>query len=265
MGKLWLALAKKYHDRFEVENAEDAYAHAIHLLSDTSLQSDYAESLDGIGNVYGATGRFGEAVKVLKKSLDIYKTLNDEANMARLHLSLGLELLAEHKYREAEMESAAAVQGFESESDANVSEVTKAYLTRSRAVCGQGRCRSALDDVTHARSAAKDKFQENSIEMISIWLVQGHVQMQAGLQAEGENAMNEAWRLAQSRTDLPRPYFVSLQLTVLRGQLVTLKEAHRKQEAKYVEDQIRRIEADAPTSCTQCTVSASALLASGSR
>lgn len=36
--------------------------------------------------------------------------------------------------------------------------------------------------------------------------------MKAGLQAEGGQAMNEALRLVQSRTDLPRPYFVSMQL-----------------------------------------------------
>lgn len=265
MGMLWLVLAKKYHDRLELEKAEDAYAHAIHLLSDTSSQSDYAESLDGIGNVYGATGRFKEAQKCLTKSLDIYTTLNDEAKMAHLHLSLGINLIAEHKYRQAEMESSAALKGFEYESDADVHDVTMAYLTRSRAICAQGRCRSALDDVSQARSAAKNKVQENSIEMISIWLVQGHVQMQAGLQADGESAMNEALRLAQSRTDLPPPGFVALELTILRAQIITLKAAHRKQEAKYAEDQIKRIEADAPTSCTGCTVSASALIASGSR
>jgi hypothetical protein len=41
--------------------------------------------------------------------------------------------------------------------------------------------------------------------MISLWMVQGQVQMQAGLEADGEQSLNEALRLAQSRTDLPRP------------------------------------------------------------
>jgi hypothetical protein len=101
--------------------------------------------------------------------------------------------------------------------------------------------------------------------MISIWLVQGQVQMHAGLQADGEQSMNEALRLAQSRTDLPRPYFVTLQLTVLRAQRASLKAAHRKQEAKHVEDQIARIEADAPAACAGCTVSAPALMSPGMR
>lgn len=123
-----------------------------------------------------------------------------------------------------------------------------AYLTRSRAMCGQGRCRSALHDVSQAHSVALNKFQENSIEMISIRLVQGQIQMKAGLQADGEQAMNEALRLVQSRTDLPRPYFVTLQLVVLRAQRTSLKAAHRKQEAKHAEDQITRIEAERPGS-----------------
>jgi hypothetical protein len=32
LGTLWLTLANRYQDRFELEKAEDAYARAIHLL-----------------------------------------------------------------------------------------------------------------------------------------------------------------------------------------------------------------------------------------
>jgi hypothetical protein len=60
-----------------------------------------------------------------------------------------------------------------------------------------------------------------------------------------------------------RPYFVTLQLTVLRAQKASLKAAHRKQQAKHVEDQIARIEADSPAACIGCTVSASALMSPG--
>src|ERR1700754_734629 len=49
LGKLWLTLANQYREDFELEKAEDAYANAIHLLRDTSLQSQYAESLQGMG------------------------------------------------------------------------------------------------------------------------------------------------------------------------------------------------------------------------
>jgi tetratricopeptide (TPR) repeat protein len=265
LGTLWLVLANRYEDRFELEKAEDAYARAIHLLRDTSSQSQYAESPHGMGTVYRTSGRLKEARKCLTKSFDIYKTLNDEANIARLHVELGAELLAEYKYREAEIESTAALKDFESGSKPDASDMSVAYLIRSRAICGQGRCRSALDDVSQAHSVALNRFQENSIEMISIWMVQGQVQMQAGLQADGEQAMNEALRLAQSRTDLPRPYFVALELAVLRAQRTSLKAAHRKQEAKHVEDQISQIEADAPAVCAGCTVSAASLISSEMR
>jgi tetratricopeptide (TPR) repeat protein len=263
LGTLWLTLANRYTDRFELEKAEDAYARAIHLLRDTASQSQYAESLQGIGNVYSASGRLKEARKCLTKSLDIYTTLNDETNMAHLHLSLAQELLAEHNYREAEIESTAALKGLESGPNPDLSDLSMAYLTRGRAICGQGRCSSALDDVSQAHSLALNRFQGNSIEMISIWLVQGQIQMKAGLHADGEHAMNEALRLVQSRTDLPRPYFVTLQLVVLRAQRRSFKEAHRKQEAKHVEDQISRIEAETPPACTGCTVSAASLMSSG--
>ncbi len=263
LGTLWLTLANRYHDRFELEKAVDAYARAIHLLADTPSQHQYAEALNGIGNVYGASGRLREARKCLTKSLDIYRTLNDEANIAHLQVSLGLELLAEQKYRDAEIESTAALEDFESVPKPDLSDISMAYLTRGRALCDQGRCLSALPDVSQARSLALTRFQENSIEMISIWLVQGQIQMKAGLQKDGEQAMNEALRLVQSRTDLPHPYFVTLQLVVLRAQRMSLKAAHRKQEAKHVEDQIARIEANNPIACNGCTVSVGSLMSQG--
>jgi len=265
LGTLWLALGNRYHDRFELEKAEEAYAHAVHLLRDTSLQSQYAESLQGMGVVVNTFGRLKEARKYLTKSLGIYMALKDETNTAQAHLALGLELFAEHKYREAEIESTAALKGFEGTTEHNAGAVSMAYLTRARASCKQGRCRSALDDVSQAQSVIPGSLPENSIERISIWLVLGQIQMKAGLQVEGEESMKQALRLAQSRTDLPPAYLVALELVILRAQRTSLKAAHRKQQAKHVEDQIRRIESEAPAACNGCTVSASALMSSAKR
>jgi tetratricopeptide (TPR) repeat protein len=128
LGTLWLTLANRYQDRFELEKAEDAYARAIHLLRDTSSQSQYAESLHGMGNVYRTSGRLREARKCLTKSLEIYTSLNDETNIAHLHVALGLELLIEHKYREAETESTAVLEYFESAPRPDVSDMSDAYL-----------------------------------------------------------------------------------------------------------------------------------------
>jgi tetratricopeptide (TPR) repeat protein len=265
LGKLWLLLGNRYQDRFELEKAEDAYANAIHLLRDTSAQSQYAESLRGMGVVINTFGRFKEARKCLTKSLDIYMAVKDETNAANGHLSLGLELFAEHKYREAEDESTAALKGFERTEKHDAGDVSMAYLTRGRAICNQGRCRSALDDVSQAQAVIPSSLPENSIERISIWLVQGQIQMKAGLQAEGEESMKQALRLVQSRTDLPPAYLVALELVILRAQRASLKAAHRKEEAKYAEEQIRRIEAEAPAACNGCTVSVAGLASSGLR
>jgi tetratricopeptide (TPR) repeat protein len=56
---------------------------------DTASQSQYAEALQGLGNVYTTFGQLREARKYLTKSLDLYATLHDEANIAHLHLSPG--------------------------------------------------------------------------------------------------------------------------------------------------------------------------------
>jgi hypothetical protein len=54
--------------------------------------------------------------------------------------------------------------------------------------------------------------------------------MKAGWQADDEQAMNEALRLVWLRTDLPLPYFVTLQLVVLRrkGQVSKRRTGSRR-------------------------------------
>jgi tetratricopeptide (TPR) repeat protein len=260
VGTLWLSLAKRFLGYLELEKAEDAFARAIHLLRDTSLQTQYADSLDGIARVYLTLGRLGEARSFLTKSLETYAKLKAESNVASIHVALGIVQLASHKYREAEIESATALKIFESEASPDPAEISAAYLLHARAICGEGRCSSALDDILRARSAIASKSPENSIEMISIWMIKGQIQIQAGLQAEGEQAIDEGLRLLQSRTDLPHPVSVALELAILRVQASSLRAAHRKQEAKRTEDQIARIEAEQPATCRGCTVSAAALL-----
>jgi hypothetical protein len=83
---------------------------------------------------------------------------------------------------------------------------------------------------------------------------------QAGLQADGGRSMNEALRLARA-DDLPRP-LRALELAVL-GRKDQSQGGAPKKEAKRAEDQIARIEADAPVACTGCTVSAPALMSPG--
>jgi len=215
-GGLWLRLANRYQDQFDVAEAEDAFARSLHLLRGTGMQTEYADALAGLGSVYLVTGRLSEAKNSLRKSLAIYQTLSDRVHAAQLHNTIALVLLSERRYRESEAESSEALRDLQSLASPDVREVVAAYLTHSYAVCYQGRCTAALDDANRAMAVVQARLPAESLEMAAVRLVRGFDQWRAGSPEEGEHAIREALRIARELKDLPRPALVNAQLGMLR-------------------------------------------------
>jgi tetratricopeptide (TPR) repeat protein len=170
-----------------------------------------------------------------------------------------VQLLAEHKYQEADDEASLAIKALNFDPSLDASDLMAAYLTRSHALCSMGHCEKALEDLAHARSAAEGRLAANSLEMVALWATEGMDQMRTGHVEEGSRAMREALRLAKSRTDLPETMVSQLQLGMLREYAGALKDAHRKDEAKQVEAEAVRLQERVPQGCGGCTVGVAAL------
>ena len=265
LGTLWLRLATAYMEQMQTAEAEDGYARAVRLLRDSTAKDAYANALHGMGRLYVATGRFEEAKDVLNKSLAIYERLGDRPHVAKLQAGIALDLLNQHKYRDAAEHADIALKAFEPEQNVDPGDLIAAYLTRSHALCWMGECEQALEDVARARAVAHGGLAEDSLEMMAIFAVEGMDKIRAGRWDEGGRAMREAQRLASSRTDLPEPVVIQLQLGILREYSSTLRDAHRKNEAKHVAAEATQLETRVPRECAGCTVSVAALGFAGSR
>jgi tetratricopeptide (TPR) repeat protein len=259
LGALWLKLGNRYQDQVDLAPAEDAFVHALRLLQTPDTQAAYADALDGLGSVYMELGRLSEAGTCLKKSLDIYETLQDHAHVAAIHDALAMIHLNQKEFREAENESAKGLAELQWLAAPNAEELASAYLTHSYAVCYQGRCQEALKDTSRAMEIVKGKLAANSVDVAAVWRARGLAEWKAGFPAEGERSMEEALRIVHSRTDWPTLLRVSGEVGVLRQYAELLKESHRKQEAKLIEAQIAVVEGDAPHPCSDCTVNAAAV------
>jgi tetratricopeptide (TPR) repeat protein len=260
LGNLWRALAFQYQNGFEIEKAEDAYVHAIRLLRGTPLKAQYAGSLHGLAEIYVMESRLKEARRDLAPALAIFEELGDTRSAASVRETLAADFLRDHKFREAEIEASKAIAALESLDHPELSRLENAYATRARAVAEEGRPDLALKDATHAHSLAIKNSAANSIDSIVTLLVQGEVQMQAGLETEGEQSMTEALKLVRSRTDLPPAMSSSLQASMLERAAISLRKAHRNQEAKVLEEQVRQAKSAASAGCSGCTVSVSSLM-----
>jgi len=260
LGNLWRALAIYYQNELDVDKAEDAYIHAIRLLRDTQLKAQYAGSLHGVAQIYVMESRLKEAQKDLALALAIFEGIGDTRSAASVRETVAVALMRDHKFKEAEIEASRVVAMLESIDHPVMSELENAYATRARAVAGQGRPEDSIRDATHAHALAMENSGANSINSMVTLLVQGEVQMQAGLESEGEQSITEALKLERARTDLPPVMSSTLEASMLEVAATSLRRAHRKQDAKALEEQMRQAQSAARAGCGGCTVSVSSLL-----
>ena len=259
VGRLWLQLANRYQDLLEFPQAEDAFAHSLRVLGTPATQAVHADALAGMGSVYLETGRLNDAGEYLQKSLAIYSALGDQLHTATLHNTIALAQLNGHHYREAEAESAEGLTEMQSLAQPDPGELVAAYLTHSYAICGEGRCSEALSDVDRAMFVAQAHLRPDAIEMAAVWLARGFDQWKVGAPDDAVRAMDASLHLLRSRTDLPQPLQVNLQLGVMRQYDAFLKASRRKPEQKQMEAEMARLQAQQPAACNGCTVSVAAL------
>lgn len=260
LGNLWRALAIQYQKELDVGNAEDAYIHAIGLLRDTQLKAQYAASLHALAQVYVMESRLKEAQRELALALAIFDGIGDRRSAVSVRETVAVALMRDHKFREAEAEASQVVAMLESMDHPAMSELANAYTTRARALAAQGHPEAALRDATHAHSLATENTAANSIDSMVTLLVVGEVQMQAGMESEGERSIMEALKLERSRTDLPPVTSSTLEASMLEVAANSLRRANRKEDAKALEEQMRQAQSAARAGCGGCTVSVSSLL-----
>jgi ATP/maltotriose-dependent transcriptional regulator MalT len=257
LGTLWLQLAGEYQERFELPQAEDAFTHSISLLRSAATQPGYAYSLDGLGWVYFATGRPADARNCFRRALEIYQALGDSAQVAKSHEKIAEVLFAEGRYREGEAESSEGLKELRSELQPDLVEMAAALLLHSYALCFQGRCTAALDEVNRAMTLAQSIFPANSFEISQVWMARGFDQWKSGSPDEGERSMREALRLLLDETDRPRQLLVIAQISALNWYADCLKANHHKLEARHVEAEILQLRSERQRPvCNGCTVNA---------
>lgn len=260
-GLLWHSLGVAYENGFDYDNAEDAFAHAIHLLRDTAAKKAYAESLHQTGDIFVMQGRLKEARNSLAQARGVFEELGDKQSVALVRGSIALALLCEHKFPEAETEASATIAALESAETYSRVDLENAYMIRARAIAGEGRPEKAFEDIAHARTVVANDPTANEVDRIAILLAQGELQMQVGRETEGTQSMTEALKRARALTGLPPTTSALFQASILEREVISMRKAHHKDDAKVLEDQRKQALTAARAGCGGCTVSVNSLLA----
>ena len=259
LGDLWLQLANRYQDLLQFAQAEDAFQRSLRLLREAGTQSEYADALDGMGSLDLAVGRLSEAKDWNKKALAIYESLGDRNRAGKMHETIALAELFDHRAKEAETDSAAGLAELRLAAQPDAGEVVAAHLTHSYAMCFQKRCAAALDEARQAMTLAQSKFPDESLEVVSSLSALGFGEWKTGAVAESDRSMVEALRLARGLSGLPEGIVTGAQFGVMRQYATFLKETHRRPEAAQMEAEMERLESAHPAGCSGCTVSVASL------
>ena len=260
LGELWRQLGVVYQNRMEDAPAEDAYARAITLLRASGPEASYADALHGLGTEYLNMNRNAEARKYLLAALAEYDKMHDPVNCAFIHQALGIELLFGSKFKDAIAEFTASVSLMNSLPVPHSEPTISSYLLRSGAEYHSGDTAHAIEDIAAARSLIeKSHLAPASIQNIAIALVQGAALTRTGQPDAGQSSVQQALRLAASRTDLPHEVQVRIRLAILREYSAALASAHRKDDAKRMDAEVKSLTSELPATCHGCTVGVGAL------
>jgi tetratricopeptide (TPR) repeat protein len=260
LGHLWRVLGIAYESQLAEDAAEDAYSHAIPLLQAGGSETEYADTLYGLGSVYLNKQQRPEARKYMLAALAIYEKHNDRVKASFLHQTVGISWMFDDKYKEASAEFAASVDDVNASPNGQPEPMISSYLLRAGAEYRTGDATRALEDIAAARqAAAKFELAPNSVEKIAMSLAEGAALVRTGQSASGEALIKEALDLLSTRGDVSPEVQLKVRIAMLREYGSALVAAHRKREAKDVQAQVSLLQSKLPGTCAGCTVSVSVL------
>ena len=257
LGYRWTVLGLEYSNASQFTSSENAYNHAIDLLSkdpaDASLQ---AEALDQLGALYLIYGRLPESLNCRRKALSLRTKLGDAKLIALSKSHLAEIALVSRQYREALQQSDEAYIGMTAEGAA-ISDKVSVLIVRTYATCGLHRRAECLSDAQQVLTLSRTAFPEQSPEVSSSLMALSVAQLDDGSPAAAEESARQALAIlkVQFSANDPRMVFA---LSHDRDCLVAM---HRKEEARQVEEQLAALQSKSAASCAQCTVSAFGLRA----
>jgi tetratricopeptide (TPR) repeat protein len=260
IGHLWRVLGIAYESRLAEDAAEDAYDRAIPLLRSSGRDSEYADTLHGLGSVYLNMQRRPEARRYMLEALAIYEKQNDQVKAAFLHQTVGISWMFDGKFKDAIAEFAASVADANASPNGEPEPLLSSYLLRAGAEYHTGDTAHGLEDIAAARKAAAQfELATNSVEKIAMSLTEGAALTRAGKPTEGDALIKEALDLLSTRNDFSPEVQQKMRIAVLREYGSALAAAHRKREAKTVEAQVAALQSQLPHNCADCSISVAAL------
>lgn len=256
LGYRWALIGSEYGNLGNVEQAEAAYNHALHLLAPEPAEAMlYADVLDQLGALYRIYGRMDDARRCYRAALTVRAPFGDPLIDARSRARLAELALLSRNYKEAYAETDQAYQSMVRMHDPDSGEVISALIVRAYAACGMHKYRKAQDDAAEALKRSLADFSETSMPVGASLVVLGSAQLKSGETPQAEESLHHAVDLFKAQLTGSDPR-LTYAMTQYRESLLAL---HREQDAQRIHNELEVMALQPQPGCGSCTVSAFAL------
>jgi tetratricopeptide (TPR) repeat protein len=239
-GQVWSRLGTLYEDAGMYAQSERAYENAIRLLTVPPVsQPNIATAIDNLGTLYMETGNLTEAEHAELKALKIREDAGLKSDIPRSWYHLATLYLREHRSRKAQELAQQAMSAFFADRNAFPEDRIGSLILLASSHCQLHKYPEAITELQNAVQIAKETYGAETFPT-------GLTDFLLGYAFWKNNDRSSAGELMQIGTEIMSKQFGwghPDYLPVMTQYARFLREEHRKDEARSIEEQVKRMQA----------------------
>jgi tetratricopeptide (TPR) repeat protein len=239
-GQIWSRLGKLYQDAGRYGQSEHAYEHAMRLLTIAPVSnSDLATAIDSLGTLYMETGHVKEAERAESKALRIREESNLESELPRSWYHLATLYLRKHRSAEARELSERAVDAFFADTNSVPEDKIGSLLVLGSSLCQTRKYPEAITRLESVSQMAKETYGPDKFPTGFSAFVLGYAYWKNGNLSSADVLMQRGTEIMGKELGWGHPGY----LTVMALYARFLREEHRQDAARSIEEQVKRMRA----------------------
>jgi tetratricopeptide (TPR) repeat protein len=239
-GQIWSRLGRLYQGAGMYGQSERAYERALRLLTIVPVSnSDLATVTDSLGTLYMETGHVKEAEDAESKALKIREDSNLESDLPGSWYHLATLYLREHRPAAAKEFAERAANAFLADKNSVPEDKIGSLLVLGSSLCQTRKYSEAITKLESASRMATETYAPDTFPVGFSAFLLGYTYWKNGNLSLAEGLMQRGTEIMGKELGWEHPAY----LIVMVRYAQFLRDDHRQDEARLIEEQVKRIRA----------------------
>lgn len=239
-GQIWLRLGTLYEDAGMYAQSEGAYERALRLLTVAPIsEPNLATAIDNLGTLYMETGNLTEAESAELKALKIREDAGLKSDIPRSWYHLATLYLREHRPQNAQGLAQQAKDAFFADANTFPEDRIGSLLLLASSHCQLHEYPAAIAELQNALQTAKETYGAETFPTGFTDFLLGYAFWKNGDRSSAGELMQRGVEIMNKEFGWGHPDY----LPVMTQYAQFLREEHRKDEARSMEEQVKRMQA----------------------